>query len=181
MKEFATFGIHKKTNKQYKRLRSYEQPIFGTYIWTALHLMAHNYPLHPNKTTRLKAKQFIKAIPWMLPCSNCGYHLKRFIEKEYAPKKNISETLSHITKSRTAMMNFFVAAHNNVTKHTQPHKKSWTTKKADRYYKWGYRTIPKTLKPWETAALRRNKSKRCKIWIKTPNKRTKRYCKLWEV
>ena len=31
MKEFAKFGIHKR-NKQYKRLRSYEQPIFGPYI-----------------------------------------------------------------------------------------------------------------------------------------------------
>ena len=180
MKEFAKFSAHKKTNKQYKRLRSYEQPIFGPYIWTALHLMAHNYPHHPNKTMRLRAKQFIKTIPWMLPGSNCGYHLKKFIEKEYLPKKNLSKILSHITKTRATMMDFFVAAHNNVTEHTQPHKKPWTTKKANRYYKWGYRSVPKTLKPWETAALRRNRSKRCKIWIKTNNIHKKRYCKLWE-
>ena len=173
MKEFSEFGT--KTRKNATRLRSYEQPVFGPYIWTAFHLMAHNYPLHPNKTTQLRAKQFINAIPWMLPCSNCGYHLKHFIEKEYLP--NSTNKFAHITKTRETMMDFFVAAHNNVTEHTDPQKKPWTTKKANQYYKWGYRQVPKSIKPWETAALRRNKSKRCKQRVTSG----KRYCKLWEV
>jgi len=181
MNKFSKFGKTKsiKNTKQCRWLRSDEQPIFGPYLWTAFHLMSVNYPDKPTKETQNKAIGFIHGIPWLLPCSNCGYHLKTYIYKEYLPKLSLKQKLHKITSSRDEFTKFFVHAHNNVTKHTNKSKKLWSVNKAKQYYKYGYRCVSSDIIPWETAAIPRSrKIIGCKTRIY--NKKGKSYCKTWK-
>ena len=62
--------------------------VFGPTVWSALHIIAAGYHT-PNGTDldgtapqiyRYNAKKFIEALPFMLPCGHCGYHLHEFLK-----------------------------------------------------------------------------------------------------
>lgn len=108
--------------------------VFGPLIWPALHVIAENYPENPNEQYKLHCYNFLKGLPYMLPCPYCGNHL---LNEEIATDKqkgdNLEENLKKATQSRENLRDFFVDAHNNVDKHNN--KKQWTNKEVEDYYK----------------------------------------------
>lgn len=101
--------------------------VFGPPTWKAFHLMAQNYPENPNLNTIKQCSNFVKAIPYMIPCSQCGYHFQEFTEKYY--KNNPT-----MCNSRQDLVKFFVEAHNNVSSFTSPERKPWTCEDAEKEY-----------------------------------------------
>lgn len=54
--------------------------VFGPEAWLTFHRFAQNYPETPNNATYNACKNFINAIPYMVPCPHCGYDFQLFIE-----------------------------------------------------------------------------------------------------
>lgn len=177
---FAHLGENPESMNSCKKLSSAEQPIFGPYIWTALHIISVNYPENPTLETQNAAIHFIKGFPWMIPCGNCGYHFKQFIEHDYMSEMNtnIDKKLRWITKNRKNFVTFFTKAHNNVTRHTNPSGKIWTYDETINYYSQGYTCVSQNITPWEEAALRKGKDMKCNTWIHPIDKKI--YCKIWK-
>lgn len=50
--------------------------VFGPVIWSALHIIAQNYPLNPSPTRKKRYEQFFRALGCVLPCGSCrrAYH-----------------------------------------------------------------------------------------------------------
>lgn len=63
-------------------------------------------------------RYFVQALPLMLPCSVCGHDFLEFLRKgnEVYPPRSVDE----ICSSRESLFGFTVAAHNNVSKNTNP-------------------------------------------------------------
>ena len=101
--------------------------VFGPPTWETLHLMAQNYPENPNQVTVKHCKNFVNAVPYMLPCSQCGYHFQKFLD-EYIKRKG------DIYHTRDTLVTFFVEAHNDVSKHTHPDQAPWTVSRAVQKY-----------------------------------------------
>ena len=183
---FSIFGRNKNPNLKdvgnCKWEKSNEQQIFGPYLWTAFHLIAVNYPDEPTKPAQLSAINFIKGIPYMIPCANCGYHFKEFLSHDYLPSlnNNLEKKFETITNSKTSLVTFFVEAHNNVTRQTNKNGKLWTTSEALEYYSEGYRHINPDIIPWEDQALKRARNSKCKEFIITRKDGTKQ-CKEYEI
>ena len=59
--------------------------VFGPFTWETFHVMAQNYPQTPNQVTITQCQNFVNAIPYMIPCSQCGYHFQKFIEEKFLP------------------------------------------------------------------------------------------------
>jgi hypothetical protein len=83
--------------------------VFGPPFWFTLHNGAAKYPTNPNKIVQKKMKDFIIAIPVMLPCLKCKDHSISYIESNL-------ESLDDIVSSREKLFNFFVDFHNYVNK-----------------------------------------------------------------
>ena len=83
--------------------------VFGPPFWFTLHNGAAKYPVNPNKIVQKKMKDFIIAIPVMLPCLKCKDHAISYIESNL-------ESLDDIVSSREKLFNFFVDFHNYVNK-----------------------------------------------------------------
>ena len=116
----------------------------------------------------------------MIPCANCGHHFRAFLDKQYLPNvQDLATKLRMITSSRIELIKFFVEAHNNVTRHTNRTAKLWTVEDAEKYYKYGYRCVPDSIVPWETAALMRGKDGRCGNWVQPSDAQKPPYCKEW--
>ncbi len=101
--------------------------VFGPITWTALHMMGQNYPDEPNEDTIINCKAFVKALPYMLPCSHCGFHLQEFINDYISENPDFCSNQANLVK-------FFVEAHNNVSKHTNPEREPWTVEDANKKY-----------------------------------------------
>ena len=99
--------------------------IFGPPFWFTLHNGANKYPENPNKIVQKKMKDFIIAIPIMLPCLKCKDHAISYIESHL-------EKLGEIVSSRNNLFNFFVDFHNYVNKTYG--KKIFTYKEANELY-----------------------------------------------
>ena len=83
--------------------------VFGPPFWFTLHNGAAKYPVNPNKIVQQKMKDFINAIPIMLPCLKCKDHAISYIESNF-------ERLDDIVSSKEKLFNFFVDFHNYVNK-----------------------------------------------------------------
>jgi hypothetical protein len=83
--------------------------VFGPPFWFTLHNGASKYPDDPSKIVQAKMKNFIIAIPIMLPCLKCKDHATSYIETNL-------EKLDDIVSSRNKLFNFFVDFHNYVNK-----------------------------------------------------------------
>jgi hypothetical protein len=117
----------KKSNKNCTKKISADPRVFGPDMWVTLHRISVNYPNKPNTITQKNAVKFIESLPYMIPCTHCGYHFLNYI-KNY--------DLHNVCKNRYNITDFFVNAHNNVSKHTNPNNKLWTTKQALKKYKY---------------------------------------------
>ena len=99
--------------------------VFGPIGWTNLHIMAHHYPVQPDANCVQHCANYVKAIPFMLPCKDCGKHFQEYLDKYLA--KN-----PYAFSTRAELVKFFVDAHNNVNKWTN--KKLWTIPQAEQRY-----------------------------------------------
>lgn len=107
--------INTETLKNIEIIRPSNDPrVFGPCAWKTFHIFAYNYPHNPSKNTKDACVNFIKGIPYMLPCGYCGYYFK-----EYTAKHD----LSIVTKNQKNVVKFFKEAHNNITKNVNPSKK----------------------------------------------------------
>lgn len=121
--------------------------VFGPPAWKTFHIFAENYPNNPNKQTQQSCINFIKSIPYMLPCETCGFDFNEFINKYLQSGKEIN-------KNRDQLRTFFVEAHNNVSKNVDPNHKTWTLDNIRETYKsenmciynetWGSKKLNRT-------------------------------------
>ena len=103
---------------------THDPRVFGPYTWKALHVMANNYPERPTPETQKACEHFVPAIPYMLPCPHCGWHLRHFLQ-DYQGRP---------CDNKYELMKFFVEAHNNVNFHTNPSRAPWTVGEAQQLY-----------------------------------------------
>lgn len=99
--------------------------VFGPPFWFTLHNGANKYPENPNKIIQQKMKNFIIAVPVMLPCLKCKDHAISYIESQL-------ENLDKIVSSKNNLFNFFVDFHNDVNKRYG--KKIFTYEEANELY-----------------------------------------------
>jgi len=108
--------------------------IFGPLIWPALHVIAENYPEKPNEEYKLHCYNFLKGLPYMLPCPYCGTHLlNEEIMRKGQSGDNLDINLKNAALSRDNLRDFLVEAHNNVSRHNN--KEEWTNTDVENYYK----------------------------------------------
>ena len=194
--KFRDAIINPKTNKiakpaksGFKWLSSAEQTVFGPYIWTALHIIANNYPVCPTDQVRKYTKQFIMALFWLIPCSNCGFGGLKYIYTEFfsdpgpgAVKADdpLEKKLNWIVDTRMNMIEFFTKYHQSTICNTQPFEKQekFTTEYSEQYYARGYMWVDCQSIPSEEWQLRRSCVNGCKYDLETPgvSKPQKRCC-----
>jgi hypothetical protein len=117
----------KKSTKNCTRKISADPRVFGPEMWVTLHRISVNYPNNPSKIVQESATKFIESLPYMIPCTHCGCHFLHYLKKQ---------NLHNVCKNRHNITAFFVNAHNNVSKHTNPKNKPWTTEQALKTYKY---------------------------------------------
>ena len=141
-----------KNNKSNCVLRTTADPrIFGKYVWGTLHIFAQHYPLFPTKKIQLNAINFIKSIPYMLPCPHCGCDLEKYYKTFFS-----IYPITEVVKSRKKMIELFVGAHNNVSKHTKNQRSNWTIKEASKKWRKNYACL-ENKKLWMGCRLTRSK------------------------
>eukprot|EP00966_Prymnesium_polylepis_P083772 1940047-Prymnesium_polylepis.1 len=87
--------------------------------------MAQNFPTTPNNATRQSCSSFLSGLPYMLPCSHCGFHLWHFL----------SQTDAHgACGSQAGVVALLVGAHNAVSRVTHPCRAPFTVEDAARLY-----------------------------------------------
>jgi len=127
--------------------------VFGPYLWRSIHTIASNYPCPPTEQAYQACLNFTYALPYMIPCSHCGWHFADFIllnkasSNKYADncmgsranEKGEDESLclspEEACKSQDSLMSFFVRAHNTVNNWTHPCESRWTVQQAFDQYK----------------------------------------------
>jgi hypothetical protein len=83
--------------------------LWGPPFWYTLHNGAYHYPEHAGPLHVERMKNFILAIPIMIPCATCKEHATAFIDN-YRPK------LDNICAGKDSLFKFFVDFHNQVNK-----------------------------------------------------------------
>jgi len=99
--------------------------VWGPGMWHSLHIMAVNFPVSPDEARKQHCAKFLEALPYMLPCGECGRHLQDKM-------KEVPGIAAISCASRAALNNFMVGMHNHVNK--QLGKKVWTTAEAANRY-----------------------------------------------
>ena len=110
---------------------------FGPVVWPALHVIAHGYPQAPREDVKTYCQEYLKSLPVLLPCSHCANDFLNFVQEGaknfYEPKRGEPLAVT-ACESRGALVDFFLQAHNNVNRHTNPQRGSWSKEEAaDRY------------------------------------------------
>ncbi len=103
--------------------------VFGPHTWPTFHVMAQNYPIKANSVTAQHCTNFLRAIPFMLPCNDCGNHFREFLNLYTKLNPGVN-----ICSGKNELVKFLVEAHNNVSKRTHPDRKLWTSEDAAKKY-----------------------------------------------
>lgn len=82
--------------------------VWGPAFWFSLHNMSFNYPEKASSIVKSRTKNFILALPILLPCPTCKIEATKHIEKQ--------EDLDDVCSGRDKLSRFFVDFHNNVRK-----------------------------------------------------------------
>jgi hypothetical protein len=133
--------------KKCKYVPSYEQVIFGPKLWDAFHTISQNYPKKPSNKTKQNCLKFIESIPYMLPCGQCGYHLKNFLNKQ---------DINKACTDKDSLIMLFVNAHNNVNYHTHDNAKLWNIEDVKKKYQYGLYCENHKSKEWVDKSLKRS-------------------------
>ena len=108
--------LEKKTGVQ----ENFESPeIFGPKMWFTLHNGAAHYPIEASDIYAEQMKNFIIALPIMIPCENCKIHAINFIESR-------KDKLFIICNKRETLFDFFVDFHNYVNERQGKPKLSYS-------------------------------------------------------
>lgn len=125
--------------------------IFGPEAWRTFHRFAQNYPSEPDSTTQQACRNFLNAIPYMLPCGHCGYDFAEFIQTNeehegsdpYFAGCGGSEEYNMPCQgpvtaclNQSNLVNFFLRAHHNVDVLTKPCKPLWSPQQAQEAYEY---------------------------------------------
>lgn len=78
---------------------------WGSHAWAMFHYIAVSYPLSPSYSMKMHAINFIKSLPFLLPCETCRMHSRVFID---------SVNLEMATANKNEFFKFFVDFHNYV-------------------------------------------------------------------
>jgi hypothetical protein len=81
--------------------------VWGPILWTFLHIMSFNYPLHPTRENKIHYKRFIDELPYILPCRTCRENLPENMKKANYGK--------HCFENREALSRFVWRLHNQVS------------------------------------------------------------------
>jgi hypothetical protein len=87
---------------EYKDIITIDPKYWGRCGWIFLNSIALTY----DDTLKEKYKQFILALPYILPCKKCGYHLKNSINK--------MDNIDNILKNKETFINWFLEIRNNI-------------------------------------------------------------------
>ena len=82
-------------------------PVFGPPLWLTMHNASIHYPVHPSPLVIERMKNFILAIPVLIPCETCKEHANAYIEENFSK-------LDEVCSGRMKLFNFFVDFHNYV-------------------------------------------------------------------
>ena len=85
--------------------------VWGPAFWFSLHNMSFNYPVKASYIVKSRTKNFILALPILLPCPTCKIEATKHIEKQ--------EDLDDVCSGRDKLSRFFVDFHNKVRKRQQ--------------------------------------------------------------
>jgi Erv1 / Alr family len=83
--------------------------VFGPPLWFSLHTMASKYPENPSTLKRTSCVQFLRSLPELLPCEDCGDHFRIFMQ---------SADLDDACGSRAGLSRLMCHAHNGVNSRT---------------------------------------------------------------
>ncbi len=101
--------------------------LWGPSLWLFLHISSINYT--PDSPERVKmCKEFILALPYMLPCNKCSEHAKQYV----ADHKGKLDTICF---SRENLFKFYVDFHNYVN--TRFNKRPYSYEEAWKMYSNG--------------------------------------------
>jgi hypothetical protein len=121
---------------------------FGPHLWRAFHMIGANFPCPPTQRAYEACINFTYALPYMLPCSHCGYHLGQFIQTNIAMSGTVHDACmgarinergedesiclspESFCRSQRNLTSFFVRAHNHVSNITHPCQARWTVDEA---------------------------------------------------
>ena len=118
-----------------------EATSFGPALWPMIHQIALWYPEDPRDDLKVKCEEFIQALPAMIPCNNCANDFLNFQLRgsdppgpdQIFPPGGVlpSEGLvKRACSTKDRLFEFFVQAHNNVNRHTNPLRIAFTIPQA---------------------------------------------------
>ncbi len=88
---------------EYKDIITIDPKYWGRCGWIFLNSIALTY----DDTLKDKYKQFITALPYILPCKKCGEHLKNSINK--------IGNIDNILKNKESFINWLLEVRNNIS------------------------------------------------------------------
>lgn len=91
----------------YDAFKSTDTTVWGPHYWYVIHSYAENYPVNPTPLDIEVATNFIKSIPFILPCRECSKHAYEYIKKKYY-------FMGEITSTKSALVRFFCYFHDHV-------------------------------------------------------------------
>lgn len=83
--------------------------VWGPSMWFTLHNGAANYPKQASPIIKKLMRDYILAIPILIPCTTCKEHATQFLEANH-------DRLYDITVGRDTLFTFFVDFHNYVNR-----------------------------------------------------------------
>jgi len=106
---------------------------FGPDAWRTLHRFSVAYPDDPTPATQKHCRNFLEALPYMIPCPHCGYHFLQFVVfnekwegRNMTKCRGLCSTTKESCATRMNLVDFFARAHNNVNANNYPCRPSWT-------------------------------------------------------
>ena len=105
---------------------SAEPIVWGPTAWHFLHTSSVNYPVQAGPEHKAHCRKFLEGLPFMLPCGDCGQHLKEYFSDKPA-------AIQASCESRATLVALMVDIHNDVNqKLGKP--TSWTSDQAHEEY-----------------------------------------------
>jgi len=96
----SSSDLHMNFEQNNRNLNTADPRVWGPSFWFTLHNGAKNYPLNADAEDKYHMKNFILALPTIIPCSACSSHAKSHIRSNY-------HLLDHICSGRDNLFNFF--------------------------------------------------------------------------
>lgn len=82
--------------------------VWGPKFWYILHNSSVFYPNNPTRLAMIRMIQFLKSVPYLLPCSDCRNHAIDYINHLS------NETMLEKVSSQKKLIQFLVDFHNHV-------------------------------------------------------------------